>query len=139
MAMRNYAVAAAALLAGAAMLGAAGNLARAADVQVGTLNCNVEGGWGYIIGSKKDLRCTFSPAEGTGVEHYKGSITKIGADIGYTSGGVILWAVFAPSRDVSAGALAGRYAGATAEALNHSVIAKSSATPTSAFTSSTVP
>jgi len=106
---------------GAAVL-AAGALAFAgtADaaphgVKVGTLTCNVASGWGFVFGSSKDLHCTFRPNKRTG-EHYTGSISKFGIDIGYTEGGVLVWGVFAPSSDVRAGALEGDYAGATASA-----------------------
>src|SRR5437762_11947434 len=109
------------LMMGAAVL-AAGALAfvGVADaaphgVKVGTLTCNVASGWGFIFGSSKDLHCTFRPNKRTG-EHYTGSISKFGVDIGYTEGGVLVWGVFAPSSDVRAGALEGDYAGATASA-----------------------
>ena len=39
-------------------------------------------------------------------------MSKFGVDVGYTEDGVIVWAVFAPSSDVRAGALQGDYAGA---------------------------
>src|ERR1700712_897323 len=84
-------------------------------VKVGTLTCNVASGWGFVFGSSKDLRCTFRPNGHTG-EHYTGSISKFGVDIGYTEGGVLVWGVFAPSSDTRPGALEGDYAGATASA-----------------------
>jgi hypothetical protein len=49
-------------------------------------------------------------------EYYTGSISKFGADIGYLSSAVILWAVVAPTTNLGQGALAGHYAGATASA-----------------------
>ena len=52
-------------------------------VQIGTLTCNVSGGWGFVFGSSKAVRCTFAPAGGR-PEHYAGSIKKFGVDIGYT-------------------------------------------------------
>jgi hypothetical protein len=83
-------------------------------VKVGTLTCNVASGWGFVFGSSKDLRCVF---RGNGRnDHYSGSISKFGVDIGYTEGGVLVWGVFAPTSDVRAGALEGDYAGATASA-----------------------
>ncbi len=106
---------AAAAVALAAAIAGTGTVAHAADVQVGTLNCNVAGGWGFILGSSKDLNCIFSPAGGGAPQRYAGSVTKVGVDVGYTSGGVILWAVFAPSSSIPSGALAGNYAGVTAE------------------------
>jgi Protein of unknown function (DUF992) len=36
--------------------------------------------------------------------------------VGYTNGGVLVWAVFAPSTNVGPGALAGDYVGATGSA-----------------------
>jgi hypothetical protein len=83
-------------------------------VNVGTLTCNVASGFGFIFGSSKALNCTFS---GLGrIEHYTGSITKFGADIGYTSGGVLVWTVVAPVAVMVPGALGGNYGGATASA-----------------------
>jgi len=85
-----------------------------AGVRVGDLTCNVASGWGFIFGSSKDLHCTY---RGNGHrEHYTGSISKFGVDIGYTEGGVLIWGVFAPSSDVRRGALAGSYVGGSAQA-----------------------
>ena len=85
-------------------------------VKVGTLTCNVSSGWGFVFGSSKDLHCTFSGNASRPSEHYEGTISKFGVDVGYTSGGVLIWGVFAPSSDVRPGALQGDYAGATASA-----------------------
>jgi Protein of unknown function (DUF992) len=84
-------------------------------VKVGTLTCHVASGWGFVFGSSKDLRCNFRPNGHKG-EHYSGSISKFGVDIGYTDGGELIWGVFAPASDVRPGALEGNYAGATASA-----------------------
>ena len=83
-------------------------------VKVGDLTCNVASGWGFVFGSSKDLHCTF---RGNGhMEHYTGSISKFGVDVGYTGGEVLVWGVFAPASDVRTGALQGDYAGASAQA-----------------------
>jgi hypothetical protein len=83
-------------------------------VRVGDLTCNVASGWGFVFGSSKDLHCTY---RGNGhAEHYVGSISKFGVDIGYTGGEVLVWGVFAPTSDMRQGALQGDYAGATAQA-----------------------
>jgi Protein of unknown function (DUF992) len=84
-------------------------------VRVGTLSCNVASGWGFVFGSSKALRCTFAPAPGHS-EFYAGTINKFGVDIGYTQGGVLVWAVFAPSANIGPGALSGNYVGATGSA-----------------------
>src|ERR1044071_9703126 len=89
--------------------------AQPAGVALGTLTCNVSSGWGFVFGSSRSLRCTYSPKPGI-AEHYAGAIKKFGVDIGYVSSAVIVWGVIAPTADVGPGALAGDYAGATASA-----------------------
>ena len=86
-----------------------------ANVQVGRLTCNVAGGWGFVFGSSKSVRCTFAGAAGR-PEHYAGTINKFGVDIGYTQGGVLVWGVFAPSGSLAPGSLSGNYVGATGSA-----------------------
>jgi hypothetical protein len=82
-----------------------------ASVKAGVLTCQVAEGWSFIFGSSRDLKCTYS---GSGrVEHYTGSISKFGVDIGYLQSGVIVWGVFSPTADLAAGALGGHYGGAT--------------------------
>ncbi len=99
----------------AASLGALPAQAGEAGVKAGILTCNVSSGWGLVFGSSRDLKCTYAP-NGGGAEHYEGHIMKFGADIGYTAGGVIVWAVVAPTKDIGKGALAGNYAGVTGSA-----------------------
>lgn len=86
-----------------------------AGVKVGSLTCNVSGGVGFLFGSSKELRCTYSPNSGVG-EHYTGTFSKYGLDIGFANKGVLVWGVVAPTSDVRSGALEGDYAGATANA-----------------------
>lgn len=93
----------------------AGTASAQSAVKVGTLSCNVASGFGFIFGSSKALNCTYSGVGGQ-YEHYTGAITKFGADIGYTSGGVIVWTVVAPVAAMHPGALSGAYAGATGSA-----------------------
>ena len=82
-------------------------------VKAGILTCNVASGFGFILGSSKEVKCTYAPSKGP-AEYYKGTINKFGADIGYSQAAVIVWAILAPTSDVQPGALAGAYAGATA-------------------------
>jgi hypothetical protein len=89
--------------------------ASAAGVKVGVLNCDVAGGWGFILGSSKELNCTFSPVSGA-TEHYTGAVSKFGVDVGYTRGGVIIWEVIAPNAGSGRGSLQGSYAGITGSA-----------------------
>ena len=86
-----------------------------AGVNAGVLSCNVSGGWGFVFGSSKDMNCTFAPAGGGEPQRYTGTISKYGVDVGYTRGGVMVWAVFAPGT-VAPGALAGNFGGVTAGA-----------------------
>src|SRR5215469_12407011 len=86
-----------------------------AGVRIGTLSCNVASGWGFVFGSSRELRCVFSAGPGR-EDHYTGTISRFGADIGFTRGGVLVWAVVAPTSNVAPGALAGNFAGATASA-----------------------
>jgi len=106
------AVCAMALLAGASALPT--EASAQAGVKVGNLTCNVSSGWGFVFGSTRGLNCTF--AGPTGVEYYTGTINKFGVDIGYTTGGVLVWTVVSPTAQLAPGSLAGGYAGGTASA-----------------------
>ena len=85
-----------------------------ADVRVGTLGCDVAPSVSYIIGSHKMINCVFYSANGSR-ERYVGSISRLGLDIGWTTGGKLGWWVYAPSRP-GPGALAGGYGGVSAAA-----------------------
>lgn len=84
-------------------------------VNVGTLQCEVEGGWGHVIASSRDMNCIFRPVDG-GAEHYKGQLRRYGVDLGYTSDARLVWGVVAATSDMTRGALEGEYAGASAQA-----------------------
>jgi hypothetical protein len=86
-----------------------------AGVNVGTLTCNVDSGWGFIFGSSRGLKCVFSNGSGNG-QHYTGTISKFGVDIGYTQSAVIVWGVVAAQNNMQPGGLAGEYAGVTGSA-----------------------
>lgn len=85
-----------------------------ARVRAGMLTCEVAPGVSFIVGSQKALNCTYRSARGYRA-HYRGRITRIGLDVGFTTGGKIAWAVYTESRRAR-GALAGSYGGASAEA-----------------------
>lgn len=83
-------------------------------VKVGVLACDIEGGLSFLIGSSRPVACRYNGV--TGVEDYRGRITKIGVDVGGTGRQVLSWTVFAPATtDVFSG-LEGRYAGVSANA-----------------------
>ena len=92
-----------------------GGQSRADGVKTGVLTCNVASGWGFVIGSTRDLNCVYSPLAGP-PEHYAGTVSKFGVDIGYQSNAVIVWGVIAPTAQLSPGALAGTYGGVTGSA-----------------------
>jgi hypothetical protein len=112
---RTMIVAAALLLTLAAVAPAAQAQEQKATVRAGYLTCHVSSGWGFIFGSSRSLKCAYSMQPGY-TEYYTGSISKFGADIGYLSSAVMVWAVLAPTNNLGQGALSGHYAGATASA-----------------------
>lgn len=83
-------------------------------VEVGVLTCAARGSQGFIIGSSRDLRCRFK-RQGRD-EYYRGTIDKLGIDIGSTKQATIGWAVLAPTANVPPRSLNGTYAGVSAEA-----------------------
>ena len=89
--------------------------AQAQNVQAGTLVCNLSGSIGMIVASRKVIACSFRNARGN-VELYDGVIVRLGLDVGATTGGQMVWAVFAPSGRIDRFALAGAYGGASGEA-----------------------
>jgi Protein of unknown function (DUF992) len=87
-----------------------------AAIDIGTLACNIGGGPGFIIGSSRPINCTYNgPA---GPEHYLGSVSKVGMDIGWLNGGQMIWDVVAPNGapGPARGMLTGNYVGATGSA-----------------------
>jgi hypothetical protein len=80
----------------------------------GQLKCDVEGGMSFFVGSSRGLDCVFTPTDSP-PQFYKGSINKIGLDIGFQSRGVIVWAVLSPGLTRGPGSLSGNYVGASAE------------------------
>jgi hypothetical protein len=105
----------AAALTAASFIFAAAPAQAQAPVKVGTLDCDISGGVGMIIASEKGVRCMFIPSGPGRREVYEGAIHKFGLDIGATSGGRMIWSVYAPT-SLPRWALAGSYGGATAEA-----------------------
>jgi hypothetical protein len=100
----------------ALVLAALTGSAQAQDrVQSGSLTCDVSAGIGLIIGSQRNVSCTFTPSLPGPIEYYTGTISKLGVDLGVTAGGVMVWLVFAPTNR-PVGALAGTYVGGSAEA-----------------------
>ncbi|MDM9626829.1 DUF992 domain-containing protein [Rhizobium sp. S152] len=87
----------------------------AARVKAGALGCDISAGFGVIVGSKRQIQCVFTPSSPGPNEHYTGTITKLGIDIGALSGGGLSWLVYAPTNRID-GALQGSYSGVAANA-----------------------
>lgn len=104
------------LFAAAAMITLAVPAVSQSSSEVGTLTCKGGEGVGLILGSKKSYACTFKPTGGAAPESYEATITKIGLDIGVTGKSTMIWTVLSSSQNYEPRALAGNYAGATADA-----------------------
>lgn len=88
----------------------------AGTLRLGTLDCTIDGGVGYVITSNKGVSCTFRPYQHGPSEKYTGIISKLGVDVGQTHQGQLAWAVLAATRSHDEGDLAGSYYGVNAEA-----------------------
>lgn len=88
----------------------------AQGVRAGMLSCNVSSGFGFIVGSLRSVNCVFSTMGGVYQQHYGGSISRYGIDLGYIQGGVMIWTVLATVNRPAPCALAGTYAGPSANA-----------------------
>lgn len=90
-----------------------------ADIEgqrLGVLECTIEGGWGLLLGSSKDVSCAFKRTDGT-VDVYTGSLDKIGLDIGKTERAYMSWLVFTTvANEPGQNALVGTYVGVSAGA-----------------------
>jgi hypothetical protein len=84
--------------------------------QLGSLTCRLGPSVGLIVGSRQRMRCRFVSAADHRIEHYLGSVTRFGLDLGLTVGGVMTWSVLARTRRTGRGVLAGHYVGASADA-----------------------
>ena len=75
--------------------------------RVGILNCTLTPSIAFIVGSHQPMACLFTPDGQFPTEAYSGVINTIGLDVGFTAGGALAWAVFAPTSSPVPGALAG--------------------------------
>ena len=84
--------------------------------RLGILECTVEGGWGMLLGSSKDVVCEFQRTDGS-VDVYTGSLDKVGLDIGKTDKAYMSWLVLTTvANKPGENALAGTYVGVSAGA-----------------------
>src|SRR5215471_15310158 len=85
------------------------------STQVGVLSCTLSPSIGFIIASHQTMACRFSSSAPHPPEIYTGTMNTIGLDIGVTAGGVLGWAVFAPTAGPPPGGLAGVYVGGSGD------------------------
>lgn len=106
------------LIAAAAFSLLAGTANAAEKVELGLLTCDIEGGVGLILGSRKDLTCVFEYGNNRQPDDlYTGTVKKLGLDIGVTGRSVVKWIVLGGSVDaLASGSLEGEYVGVSAGA-----------------------
>ncbi|HZR60098.1 MAG TPA: DUF992 domain-containing protein [Xanthobacteraceae bacterium] len=88
--------------------------AQAPRIQAGELDCSLSSSVGLLVTSQRNVSCFFHGGNGAQAA-YVGTLTRLGLDVGVTSGGKMVWTVFV-NTDRYGGTLAGSYVGATAEA-----------------------
>src|SRR6266481_5832000 len=83
--------------------------------QVGMLTCRLNPSIGFVIFGHQSMECRFVPNPPLPKQAYEGALNTVGLDLGVTAGGVLGWAVLAPTAGPPPGALAGEYVGASGE------------------------
>lgn len=83
--------------------------------QVGVLTCRLNPSIGFIFAGHQSMECNYAPSSGGPPQPYQGAINSVGLDVGVTAGGVLAWAVFAPTQGFAPGALSGEYVGASGD------------------------
>jgi hypothetical protein len=84
--------------------------------QVGMLTCKLNPSIGFVIAGHQSMECRYVPNTGNQPQAYQGALNMVGINIGISAGGILNWAVLAPTDGIPAGALAGEYVGASADA-----------------------
>jgi Protein of unknown function (DUF992)/HdeA/HdeB family len=88
------------------------SFAQSAWSQIGGLNCRLAPTVGLIVVSEQKMSCQFTPSQvGWPVQNYDGRMTRVGVDLGATTGGVLTWGVFAATTGPAFGGLDGDYVG----------------------------
>ena len=83
---------------------------------VGSLDCKVDPNVGFTISGHQSMRCLFTPNAPIPSEEYAGVLNTLDQNAGISPGGVLGFAVLAPSSGLSPGALAGEYVGVSGDA-----------------------
>ena len=79
------------------------------------LSCKLNPSIGFIIFGHQSMECRFTQNDRFPPQAYEGALNTVGIDLGVSAGGVLGWAVLAPTAGPPPGALAGEYVGATGE------------------------
>lgn len=82
-----------------------------AQTRAGVLQCDLSGGIGLVVVENQALDCVFQDDIGSPPAHYVGKLTNVGANIGVSGPGQLVWVVLAGTEPVAPGALAGDYVG----------------------------
>lgn len=82
-------------------------------IEVGVLTCRGGEATSFVLGSEHHLRCRFRSKTGMR-QYYSGVIRRFGLDVGVVRHSRLVWSVFAPTRFLGRGELAGAYVGITA-------------------------
>lgn len=83
--------------------------------QVGMLTCKLNPSIGFVIAGHQSMECRFVPNNSSPPQAYQDALNMVGLNIGISAGGVLGWAVLAPTTGIPAGALAGEYVGASGD------------------------
>jgi len=81
------------------------------------LTCKLNPCIGFVIFGHQSMECRFVQNPPLPVQLYEGALNTVGVDIGISAGGVLGWAVLAPTAGPPPGALAGEYVGATGKSV----------------------
>jgi len=88
-------------------------IAQQTRVEVGIIDCRGTTA-AFVVGSVTEMNCVFR--NGPENEPYSGTMRRAGLDLGINQQIAVAWAVFAPTRQIGRGELAGTYVGAAASA-----------------------
>src|SRR5262249_59040140 len=68
-----------------------------AYVEAGSLNCRSPGPAGFVVVSARVFDCVFAPSSGAPPQYYRGTVSRFGAQIGFTNDVAVGVVVLAPT------------------------------------------
>src|SRR5580692_2273969 len=77
------------------------------SMKVGVLTCQTSVRPGLIIASRPRVRCQFDPDHGGSPENYLGHVVHVGRDLSFPAEGAMAFGVFASTKGLPHGGLAG--------------------------------